>query len=100
MMSQWPIHINQTVGFILRAAGRERKTKRLIVQEEGKIEPNQNESFWNQTKASTALQKEKENESDRTLRLTKNLMIINLGSEEAITLARLKEFVWIWCKAI
>jgi hypothetical protein len=64
MMSQRPIHINQTVGFILRAAGRERKTKRLIVQEEGKIELNQNESFWNQTKASTALEKEKEKESD------------------------------------
>jgi hypothetical protein len=58
MMSQRPIHINQTVGFILRAARRERKTKRLIVQEEGKIEPNQNELFWNQTKASTALEKE------------------------------------------
>jgi hypothetical protein len=63
MMSQRPIHINQTVGFILRTAGRERKTKRLIVQEEGKIEPNQNESLWNQTKASTALEKEKESDS-------------------------------------
>jgi hypothetical protein len=64
MISQLPIHINQTVGFILRAAGRERKTKQLIVQEEGKIELNQKESFWNQTKASTALEKEKEKERD------------------------------------
>jgi len=26
--------------------------------------------------------------------------MVNLGSEEAITLARFKEFIWIWSTAI
>lgn len=59
MMSQRSILINQTLGFILWAAGREGKTKRLIVQEEGNIKPNKTNRFGNLTKAW-----ERERESD------------------------------------